>query len=42
MLIDVYTLIKKPIEHKTFYIKNKRKYPTKSPTKVLIYNVTLK
>ena len=36
MLIEVNTLVKKPIEHKTFY---KKKY---SPTKILIYNITVK
>ena len=38
MLIDVNTLVKNPIEHKTFYQKKKKN----SPTKILIYNITVK
>ena len=38
MLIDVNALVKKPIEHNTFYKKNKKN----SLTKILIYNITVK
>ena len=37
MLIYVNTLVKKPIEHRIFYEEKKN-----SPTKFLIYNITVK
>ena len=37
MLIDVNTLVKKPIEHNTFY--KKKEIKLNSPTKILMYNL---